>query len=137
MIGIDTNVLVRYLVRDDEAQTTLATALLEKRCTTVDPGYVEHIVLCELVWVLESAYGYRKPLVASVLAGLLEAAEIHLEHPHPVAAALADYRAGSADFSDYLIAHRHRAAGCRATASFDRKALGHRGFTAVQTLVAG
>jgi len=57
MIGIDTNVLIRHLVQDDPGQSRAATHIMTKQCTRDDPGFINRIVLCEMVWVLESAYG--------------------------------------------------------------------------------
>lgn len=53
MIGLDTNALVRYVVRDDAQQTAAATRLIESSCKTNDPGLIALVVLCELVWVLD------------------------------------------------------------------------------------
>ena len=71
MIGIDTNVLVRHLVQDDLSQSRAATQVITKQCTRDEPGFINRIVLCELVWVLESAYGYPKDTIAAVLEKLL------------------------------------------------------------------
>lgn len=65
MIGLDTNVLVRYITQDDPQQAEQATRLIETRCAGADPGCIAQIVLCELVWVLSRAYGYSKPQVVS------------------------------------------------------------------------
>ncbi len=66
MIGFDTNVLVRHLVQDDPRQSRKATQVIAKQCTRDDPGFISRIVLCELVWVLESAYGYSKDTIVAV-----------------------------------------------------------------------
>ncbi len=66
MIGLDTNVLIRYLVQDDPGQSRKATQVIVKRCTRDDPGFINRIVLCELIWVLESAYGYSKDTIVPV-----------------------------------------------------------------------
>jgi len=121
MIGIDTNVLVRYLVRDDPAQTERATAVIEGRCSADVPGFVCHVVLAELIWVLARGYGYFKPLVILVLRRLLAAAELKIEEPALAWQALADYEQGGADFADYLIGRGNQAAGCTVTVSFDRR----------------
>ncbi len=125
MTGIDTNILVRYLVRDDPAQTERAAAVMEGRCSADTPGFVCHVVLAELVWVLARGYGYPKPLVVSVLRRILGAAELKVEDPPQVWQALADYEQGGADFADYLIARKNRAAGCSVTFSFDRRTDGN------------
>ena len=85
MIGLDTNVLVRYLVQDDPGQSRKATQVIAKRCTRDDPGFVNRIVLCELVWVLESAYGYSKDTIVAVLEKLLRTSQLKISNcsnPH-------------------------------------------------------
>ncbi len=67
MIGLDTNVLIRYIVRDDQRQAAAATRLIESRCTPDDPGLINRIVLCELVWVLSRGYGYDRQMTARVV----------------------------------------------------------------------
>jgi predicted nucleic acid-binding protein len=78
MIGIDTNVLVRHLVQDDLRQARAATQVITQRCTRDDPGFINRIVLCELVWVLESAYGYPKVTIVAVLEKCCEPASSRL-----------------------------------------------------------
>ncbi len=122
MIGLDTNILVRYLVDDDPEQAAAAAKLIEKRCTEDDPGFVNRIVLCELVWVLESAYGYARATIAATIESLLRTAELEIDAVEAVWPALTTYRTGSADFSDALIGRLNRDAGCGATATFDKGA---------------
>jgi predicted nucleic-acid-binding protein len=131
MIGLDTNVLVRYVTQDDPAQAEQATRLIETRCTTANPGRVAHIVLCELVWVLTRAYGYSKGQVVSVLEQILVTAELAVEDEGLAFQALDAYRAGGADFSYYLLVLGNRAAGCETTYSFDRRLCGHSTVTLV------
>lgn len=121
MIGIDTNILVRYLVRDDPAQTEAASALLES-LTANSPGIVQPVVLCEIVWVLESAYGYAKPLIVQALRQLLVTQELRVPDYDLAWAALRRFQEGTADFSDYLIQECNRAEGCVTTYTFDKKA---------------
>ncbi|TQF00171.1 MAG: type II toxin-antitoxin system VapC family toxin [Spiribacter salinus] len=121
MIGLDTNVLVRFLTQDDPDQSARANALLESRCSSDQPGYVSAVVLCELVWVLRGAYGYQKSLLVHVLEELLGAGELDIENEDVIRQALAAYRDGSADFADYVIAYGNERAGCEVTYSFDRK----------------
>ena len=125
MIGLDTNVLVRYVTQDDPAQAEQATRLIETRCTTADPGRVAHIVLCELVWVLTRAYAYSKAQAVSVLEQILVTAELAVESESLALQALDAYRAGGADFSDYLLTLGNREAGCETTYSFDAKLCAH------------
>lgn len=122
MIGLDTNVLVRYLVRDDAQQAALATDLMETRCSKESPGFISHVVLVELCWVLGRGYGYARPEQVRVLQALLQVAELNVQQPPLVWAAIRAFEHGRADFSDYLIAEVNRAAGCNATRTLDRKA---------------
>ncbi|HTO85561.1 MAG TPA: type II toxin-antitoxin system VapC family toxin [Methylomirabilota bacterium] len=122
MIGLDTNVLVRHLTGDDPVQTPKARALLAARCTVDDPGYVNRIVLCELVWVLARGYRYDRRTIAGALEQLLNAAELLIEDRDTAVDALAAYRGSQADFADCLMGILNRVAGCDRTATFDRDA---------------
>ena len=131
MIGLDTNVLVRFVVQDDPEQAEAAGRLIENRCTRESPGLVSGLVLAELVWVLRGAYRLEKPVVVSVLRQILQTAELTVDNPALVWAALSDFENGSADFADCLIGHGNHAAGCGATFTFDRKAAQSRYFELV------
>jgi len=122
MIGLDTNVLVRYLTQDDPTQSAQANALIEQQLSAVEPGIIGHIVLCEVGWVLSRAYGYTREQVADALAALLTCREFQVEAPDLGILALQDYRQGTADFSDYLLGRAHQRLGARHTVTFDRKA---------------
>ena len=89
MIGLDTNVLVRYIVQDDPEQSAAAERLIEGRCTAQAPGYVSVPVLVELVWVLTSAYDYENAAVIPVIRQLLRTAEFAVEDRQTVWAACA------------------------------------------------
>jgi len=125
MIGIDTNVLIRYIVQDDEEQAAIATRWIES-CSVETPGWISVIVLCETVWVLSRAYGYDKTMVQSVLQRVYLACELVVEGQVHAWSALRDFAQGNADFSDYLIIHMNRSAGCEYTVTFDKKASSHR-----------
>jgi len=120
--GLDTNVLVRYLVQDDPAQSQRASHLIESAAGEGEQLYIASVIMCELVWVLESSYGVKKAELLAVLDKLLATRQFEIEHRHCARAALEDYRAGQADFSDGLIGRINRAAGCESTFSFDRTA---------------
>lgn len=122
MIALDTNVLVRYIVQDDAAQAKKAAKLIESHCTAEEPGRVDVVVVCELVWVLEAAYGYGRDVVTGVLRQLLSTAELTVPSTDQAWAAVRAYERGHADFADYLLAIRNRDAGCTATFTFDRRA---------------
>lgn len=122
MIALDTNVLVRLLTNDDARQAAKAEKWLLDNATPRSPAYVDHIVLCELGWVLERSYGYERDLVHAAIDALLQHSSIRVEAPDLVRQALDWHEAGSADFSDYLLAARAQAAGFAPVLTFDRKA---------------
>jgi predicted nucleic-acid-binding protein len=130
--GIDTNVLVRFLTGDDPKQSRAAERLLRRSCTPAEPGWIGLIVLCEVVWVLQRGYGYRRQEIAAVVSQLLATAELELEDADAVRRALALYKDGKADFSDGLLAVRNAGAGARITYTFDRKAASLPGFELVK-----
>jgi len=121
MIGLDTNVIVRYLVQDDVTQSSKSTLLIES-LSTEEPGFVSLIVIVELVWVLSSAYGSTRREVAEVLHNLLRIRELHIEQAETVAAALCLYRLGKADFADCLIERTAMRTGCTTVMTFDKAA---------------
>ena len=131
MIGLDTNVLVRYIVQDDPGQSATAERLIEGRCTAQASGYVSVLVLVELVWVLTSAYGYEKAAVIPVIRQFLRTAELAVEDHQTVWAALREFESGGADFADYVIAHRNHVHGCTRTYTFDQRAARGRHFAQV------
>ena len=122
MIGLDINVLVRYIVQDAPEQAAAAAALIESQCSTERPGWIDSVALCQLVWVLESAHGYPRDVVADVLTQLLNTAELDVESPDQTWLALRAYRQDRADFADYLIGARNKAQGCKVTYTFDKRA---------------
>jgi len=129
MIGLDTNILVRYLTRDDEQQWRQATALLQQN----QPCFIANIVLCELVWVLRGAsYRFKKEDITNVLEAMLHSAAFEFESRSTVDQALQRYKQGKADFSDYLIGATARQAGCTETASFHGKLKGEKGFRCLE-----
>lgn len=121
MIGLDTNVLVRYVAQDDPKQSPKATRLIES-LTGEAPGYVTVVSVVELVWVLTGCYGSTKEEVCEVLETLLRTKELVVAEADTVWKALRVYRDGKADFADCLIERSANAAGCTHTATFDRGA---------------
>lgn len=121
MIGLDTNILVRYLTQDEPRQSAAANQLIENHCTRTTPGYISQIVLCELTWVLGRAYGYEKPQLIHLLEQLLITSELEIEAEELAWKALTLWRDGPADYSDYLLTLSNQAAGCECTYSFDSK----------------
>lgn len=124
MIGLDTNVLVRYLLRDDPVQAARAERELERN----ERFLIDSIVLCELVWVLETGYGFSRTEIAAALERILATAQFDIESKDLALAALDDFRRSAADFSDCLIGRRNRAAGAPETVTFDRNLKGLEGF---------
>jgi predicted nucleic-acid-binding protein len=122
MLGLDTNILVRYIVQDDPVQSPLVSRFLKQKCTEGSPCYISHIVLCELVWVLESAYGYKRQQVSETLKLILETRQFSVEEPESALSALKIYRLGKADFSDSLLGETNQLHGCETTITLDRKA---------------
>ena len=129
MIGLDTNVLVRYLVGDDPRQADLARQAIEGKCSAAKPARIALIVLCELVWVLNGAYCYERTLIVQVLRQILVTESFEIEHHSLAWKAWRDYATGSADYADCLIARLNQASGCSYTCTFDRKAARLAGFT--------
>lgn len=128
MKGIDTNVLVRYLVQDDVRQARIATQFIEQECSRDSPGYIGPVTLCELAWVLESNYNvYRADLLA-IIERLLCVEQFAVEQSSVVWRAVADAKASNADFPDHLVARVAEAAGCEVTVTFDKKASNCHGF---------
>jgi predicted nucleic-acid-binding protein len=124
LIGLDTNVLVRYLTQDDAAQARHANALLVEAAADGNRCFVGSVVLCELAWVLRGAYGLDRATIASTLERILATTQFAIDEKDVVRRALQDYRTGKADFADYVIGHRSQEAGCTATATFDRQLRG-------------
>ena len=122
MIGIDTNVLVRYIVYDDPADARVATKIIERDCSADDPGYVSLVVLCELAWVLDRGYGYERAQVGQVIQGILSVVELEVESRDLAWAALRQFEARRADFADYVIGLVARKGGAATTVTFDRRA---------------
>ena len=121
MIGVDTNVLVRYLTNDDPAQSPVAKGIVdaaEKRSETI---YLNTTVLCELCWILSGPrYRYDRLTIASTLELMLDRGAFVFEQRDLVSAAVAEYKTGSADFADSLIGQKNQDAGCTTSFTFDR-----------------
>lgn len=121
MIGLDTNVLVRYIMQDDAVQSAKASDLLEG--LTVDvPGCISLISIVELVWVLGAAYGLDRTQVLGALEALLSTKELRVERAEVVWKAVRACRGTKADFADCLIASCATSAGCERIMTFDRGA---------------
>lgn len=121
MIGIDTNVLVRYLQQDDPVQSAKAAVLITS-LTPEQPGYIAVTVIIELVWVLTSRYRVSRSDVSEILERLLLAKEVIVEQAPVIWSALHLFRSSKADFADCLIERSCHAAGCDYTVTYDEAA---------------
>ena len=121
MIGLDTNVLLRYIVKDDPSRFARARRLIESRARADDPAWLSLIVTVELVWALKTRYSYTRDEIADTIDLLLGSAEIQLERQHLVVQALSLFRTARVDFADALIMLANRDNGCDTTVSFDQK----------------
>lgn len=128
MIGVDTNVLVRYLAQDEPNQARVAAKLFASLSPS-SPAFVSHVVLAETVWVLESCYAADSSKIGEVVATLLRTDAIRVERADMVWQALRRFLATQGDFSDALIAELAQAAGCERIFSFDRGAVTRSGMT--------
>jgi predicted nucleic-acid-binding protein len=128
MIGLDTNVLVRYLTQDDRVQSAKATELIEQRLTRRDPGFISIVAMAEAVWVLERAYRLGDVEIATTIERTLQADSLVVENEQEVFTAMIALKEGRGSFADALIGALCARAGCSATVTFDQKALRLPGF---------
>jgi predicted nucleic-acid-binding protein len=131
MLGVDTNVLVRYLTRDDQPQYEKARRLIDREVAKGEPILVSLLVMLETEWVLRSRYEMAKAGVITAFSALLDAADLKIEDEPSVEAAVYSWKDSAADFADCLIEARNRRLGCRATATFDGRALRLAAFVSV------
>ena len=120
MKGLDTNVLVRYLTEDEPRQAAVAAKEIAGATKAGEKLVVQPIVLCEMVWVLESAYGVGKREILDVLERILRTAQFEIPEKDIVWRSLDDYRVGRGDFSDYLLGRWNESAGAPVTLTFDK-----------------
>lgn len=128
MTGLDTNVLVRYIVQDDAEQSLAATALIEGGEQAGETFFINQIVLCEVVWVVKGCYNAGRDEVGRMVEQILRTASFRIQRSAEVWSTLNIYRKTPADFADCLIACTNRAADCTETATFDRQAAQIEGF---------
>jgi len=132
MIGIDTNILVRYLTQDDKVQSEQATKLIDKYAGKSGTIFINNIVICELIWVLERGYKYSKSQVLNVLKEILTTLEFSFDDHKILWTSIIDYEKADADFSDILIGKLNLLNACSQTYSFDVKAAKLSTFTMVE-----
>jgi len=122
MIGIDTNVLVRYIAQDNATQSALATRLLEKECSPALPGFVGLVVLLELVWVSESCYGANRAEIADIVRRILSTRQLVVQEAETAWKALRLFESSKMEFADCLVECTAAAAGCTVVMTFDKAA---------------
>jgi predicted nucleic-acid-binding protein len=131
MIGLDTNILIRYLTQDDLIQSGRANEILERRLTRTNPGFVSVVVMVEAVWVLDRAYGLTGQEIAAAVERLLQVEVLVIENEQEVFTAMLALKQGHGTFADALIAELGARAGCTRTLTFDQKAVRLPGFELV------
>jgi predicted nucleic-acid-binding protein len=134
VIGLDTNVVVRYLVQDEPVQSQLATSLIES-LSEAEPGFVSIVTMAELSWVLNRAYGVDRTAMADIFDGLLSSRELVLQHADAVREGVVRLRDG-ADFADTVITDLGRGSGCHRTMTFDERAAQRAGMTLLDESVS-
>ena len=120
MIALDTNVLARLLVEDDREQTRRATTLVRRAAARGETLFVSDVVVCELAWVLASAYGFSWEVVAGTLRDLLDVDELTFRDHGALERALSAFEGGTGDYADFVIRELARSAGCDTVVTFDR-----------------
>jgi predicted nucleic-acid-binding protein len=128
MIGLDTNILVRYLAQDDPVQSPKATEIIERRLTEENPGFVSIVAMVETVCVLDRAYGLADHKIAAAVERTLQVDVLVVENEQEVFAAMIALKEGRGSFADALVATLGARAGCAGTLTFDQKALRLPGF---------
>lgn len=128
MIGLDINIIVRYLTQDDPAQSPVATDIMEFRLTPENPGFISVVAMVETVRVLDRAYGLTPQQIAAALERMLQADTLVIENEQEVFAATVALKTGSGSFADALIGALGARAGCAHTLTFDKAALRLPGF---------
>ena len=131
MIALDTNVLVRFLVQDDQLQFERARRLIKREAGRGDSVFISLLVLLETEWVLRSRYEFSKSEIIDTYSGLLDSVEVRFEDEAALEQALFVWQESNAEFADCLIGARHLLLGCSGTASFDEKAVKLPGFISV------
>ncbi len=122
MIGLNTNVLVRYLAQDDPVQSPRATRIIEQRLTEDRPGFISLVTIAETVWVLDRVYGMSALEIARAVERILQADTLIVQNEQEVFTAMIILRTGAGSFSDRLIGAIGSWAGCSSTLTFDRRA---------------
>jgi predicted nucleic-acid-binding protein len=133
MIGLDSNILIRYLTQDDPIQSPKATEIMERQLTERNPGFVSIVALVEMVWVLDRAYDLTPGEISRAVERMLQTDVLVLENEQHVFTAMVAFQEGRGAFADALIAELGTRAGCSHTLTFDRKASRLPGFRLAPT----
>ena len=130
MIGLDTNVLVRYIMQDDPKQSPIATQIIES-FEGAGSVYVTLVSIVELVWVLSASFELTRSQVAQALDGIIRTKQFKIESADQVIRALRVFKVGKSDFADCLIERSANSAGCEKTITFDVNASKHAGMALI------
>jgi predicted nucleic-acid-binding protein len=122
MIGLDTNILVRYIAQDDAVQSPVATRIIEDRLTEEHPGYISIVTMVETIWVLDRSYGLSAADIVAAVERILQTSVLLVQNEQEVFTAMVALKTGAGSFSDALIGALGTRAGCAATLTFDKKA---------------
>lgn len=126
MIGLDTNVIIRYLVQDDPKQSKVASRFIENTVATGEMLWISHITLCEVIWVLERSYKLSKVEILDIIQKILETTQLQIENEDVVRKAFNAFKNTiSVGFSDCLIGKQNFYHGCSRTVTFDKDAAKH------------
>ncbi|HUZ95230.1 MAG TPA: type II toxin-antitoxin system VapC family toxin [Edaphobacter sp.] len=128
MIGLDTNIVVRYFAQDDPIESRKATEIIERRLTEDHPGFISLVTMVETVWVLDRIYGLSDKEIASAVERMLQADSFFIQNEQEVFTAMVALRSGQGSFADALIGALGAWAGCASTLTFDRRAARLKGF---------
>ncbi|WP_263375060.1 PIN domain-containing protein [Granulicella aggregans] len=131
MIGLDTNVVLRYLLQDDPDQSVLVNRIFERRISASDPGFINVAVMLEIVWVLRSVFKQTPIQIAACLEALLTADSLTIQNEQQVFEAAFALKRGTAEFEDALIGALNAHSGCGHTLTFDRRAVRVAGLKAI------
>ena len=121
MIGLDTNIVVRYLAQDDPVQSPKATEIIERRITEDDLGFISLVTMAETVWVLNRLYGLVDQEIASAVERMLQADTLVIQNEQEVFTAMIALKMGQSSFADALIEALGTWAGCKSTLTFDKE----------------
>ena len=130
MTALDSNVLLRYLLKDDPQQARKAKGLIDRLDRGGEQAHVSDVVLCEVVWVLAKTHDYRRARIGAVLRQLLAARQLTFDSRDRLLRALQAFTSGKGGFADYVIREHAREAGCDTVRTFDRDLLGEEMFAA-------